>query len=167
MMPTGLEGRCLCAAVRLRATRAPLRTLACHCTFCQRLTGTAFHVESIFAAAAVEFDGAELRTWEHVSDTSGKKVFVQFCPRCGTTVGLAFERWADLRAVSRSCFDDPGTLGIDAHIWTRSAQPGVVLPAGVDCFEQARYLADGRPAVPVRHAAPVMATAAGAAAATR
>ena len=160
-MSTPLSGRCLCSSVSFRATQKPQRTLACHCTFCQRLTGTAFYVESIFPIEAVEFEGGEIRTYEHVSDTSGSRVFAHFCGRCGTTLGLTFERWPEIRAVSRSCFDAPNDIPIDAHIWTRSAQSGVALPAGVDCFALSRYMTDGQSEMPVRYENPVMSRHAG------
>ena len=154
-----LAGGCLCGQVRFAARQAPLRTFVCHCTFCQRVTGSSFYAESIFPMEAVQFNGGELRQYEHVSDGSGKKVFVQFCPTCGTTVGLTFERWPDMRAISRGCYDDPNAVDISSHIWTRSAQTGVALPPGVDCFAQARASLDGQPEVPTRHAVPVMARA--------
>jgi len=150
-----LTGRCLCSSVRFRATQKPQRTLACHCGFCQRLTGTAFYVESIFPIDAVEFEGGEIKSYAHVSDTSGKRVFAHFCARCGTTLGLTFERWPEARAVSRSCFDSPNDIAIDAHIWTRSAQSGVAVPAGVDCFSLSRYRLDGQTETPVRYENPV------------
>lgn len=159
-MSAFLTGGCLCSRVRFRASEPPLRTLACHCTFCQRLTGTSFYVESIFAVDAVAFDEGEIRTFEHTSDTSGKKVYVHFCATCGTTLGLTFERWPEIRAVSRSCFDDPNAIGIDAHIWTRSAQSGVVLPPHVDCFAESRYVPDGKAAKPIRYDEPVVVLAA-------
>lgn len=152
-----LSGGCLCSSVRFRARGMPQRTLACHCTLCQRLTGAAFYVESIFPTDSVEFEGSEIRTYEHTSDTSEKRVYAHFCARCGTTLGLTFERWPEIRAVSRSCFDAPNEIAIDAHIWTRSAQEGVVLPAGVDCYTTSRYLPNGEAEAPVRHAQPVSA----------
>jgi hypothetical protein len=151
-----LTGRCLCSSVRFRATQKPQRTLACHCTFCQRLTGTAFYVESIFPMDAVEFEGGEIKSYEHVSDSSSKRVFAHFCARCGTTLGLTFERWPEMRAVSRSCFDSPNDIAIDAHIWIRSAQSGVAIPSGVDCFALSRYTPDGSTQTPMRYENPVM-----------
>ena len=156
-MPLILEGGCLCAKVRFRATHAPLRTLVCHCTFCQRMTGSSSYAESLFPIDAVAFNGGERRTYAHTSDGSGKKVYVEFCPHCGTTLGLTFERWPDLRAVSRGCFDKPGAVEVTANIWTRSAQSGVALPAGIDCFSTARTTLDGQPQPSTRHEAPVMA----------
>lgn len=156
-----LVGGCLCSRVRFQAAQAPLRTLACHCKFCQRLTGSSFYVESIFPVDAVAFNDAEIHTFEHTSDTSGKTVYVHFCPACGTTLGLTFERWPEIRAVSRSCFDASNAIGIDAHIWTQSAQAGVVLPSGVDCFAQSRYGPTGEGATPARYDEPVMILASG------
>lgn len=155
-MPS-LQGGCLCGRVRFTVDAPPLRTFACHCTFCQRVTGSSFYAESIFPREAVHFNHGELRRYEHVSDGSGKKVFVHFCPTCGTTVGLTFERWPEMQGLSRGCYDDPNAVQVTSHIWTRSAQTGVVLPAQVDCFAEARATADGQPAQPARHAVPVPA----------
>jgi hypothetical protein len=156
-MPTLLEGGCLCGKVRFRTHQDPVRTLACHCTFCQRLTGSSFYAESLFAKDAVSFNGGPLSCYAHVSDGSGQQVFVHFCPRCGTTVTLTFEGWPDARGISRGCFDDPNAVETTSHIWTRSAQSGTALPEGVDCFDQARMLSDGQAAPATRHPVPVMA----------
>lgn len=154
-----LQGGCLCGKVRFTVSQPPLRTFACHCTFCQRVTGSAFYAESIFQRDAIQFNDGELRQYAHVSDGSQKKVFVHFCPVCGTTVGLTFERWPDMQAISRGCYDDPNAVDISSHIWTRSAQTGVVLPALVDCFAEARASLEGQPAPPARHETPVLARA--------
>jgi hypothetical protein len=82
---------------------------------------------------------------------------VHFCPRCGSTVSLTFERWPQVRGLSRGAFDDPNSVSIGSQIWTESAQTGVVLPANTDCFRQARAALDGTPLAPERHGAPVLA----------
>jgi hypothetical protein len=156
-MPSVLRGGCLCGKVRFRATRLPLRTLACHCTFCQRMTGSSFYAESLFERDAVEFNEGKLTQYEHRCDGSGKKVHLHFCPTCGTTVGLTFERWPDLRVISRGCYDDPNAVEITSHIWTRSAQTGVALPSGVACFEMARATLDGQALPSTQYTEPVMA----------
>lgn len=156
-MSTVLEGGCLCGKVRFRATQVPLRTLACHCTFCQRMTGSSFYAESLFPMEAVEFTAGKVRQYEHTSDGSGKKVFVEFCAHCGSTMGLTFERWPELRAISRGCFDHPNAVDVTANIWVRSAQTGVALPSGIDCFHGARTSADGAPEPSVTYANPIMA----------
>ena len=89
------EGGCLCGDVRYRTTANPMRVTVCHCTFCQKLTGSAYLVEPIFRRADVTLTGAAPKTYDHRSDTSHKRVTINFCERCGTTVYL------DLGTVSR------------------------------------------------------------------
>ena len=158
-MSTIHEGGCLCGSVRYRATGPALRTLVCHCRFCQRMTGTTSYAESMFQIDAVAFTGA-LSTYCHRSQTSGKEVRVHFCPACGTTVTLTFERWPEYRAISRGTFDDPDWVEVGSHIWTESAQSGVTLPADTDCFRQARARLDGSPEQPARYPHPVPANGA-------
>ena len=158
-MAVELEGGCLCGTVRFRATQAPMRTLACHCTFCQKVTGSSYFAESMFPMDAVQFNDAKMKSYEHVSDGSNKKVFVHLCPNCGTTVSLTFERWPDIRGISRGCYDNPSAVAVSSHIWTQSAQSGTALPQGVECFARARITLDGKSEPSVRHASPVMAQA--------
>lgn len=153
------EGGCLCGAVRYRATGQPLRTLTCHCRFCQKMTGSTSYAESMFPIEAVEVSG-ELSTYDHRSETSGKAVRLHFCPRCGSVVTLTFERWPEFRAISRGTFDDPNRVEIGSHIWTESAQTGVVLPEGIDCFRQARSTLEGLPLEPTRYPSPTHARSA-------
>jgi hypothetical protein len=68
-----------------------------------------------------------------------------------------------MRGLSRGCYDDPNAVDVSSHIWTRSAQTGTALPAGVDCFAGARASLEGQPEPSVRHTVPVMARAPGSA----
>ena len=156
-MSNELAGGCLCGRVRFRTNQAPMRTLACHCKFCQRMTGTSYYAESIFALESVAFNDGKMSCYEHFSENSKHKVFVNFCTNCGTTVTLTFERWPDIRAISRGCYDDPNAVEISSHIWTQSAQQGTALPEGIDCFVRAHASLDGQPEPSTKHSAPVMA----------
>ena len=136
-----------------------MRTLVCHCAFCQKLTGSSYFAESMFPMDAVQFNAGRLKSYEHVSDSSNKKVFVHFCANCGSTVSLTFERWPDVRAIARGCYDDPNAVAVSSHIWTRSAQRGTALPEGVECFAKARMTLDNEAEPSVTHVSPVMANA--------
>lgn len=153
-MENSYEGGCLCGAVRYVARDQPIRTIACHCRFCQRFTGSAMNVEAIFPKASVTFTREEPRTFTHRSEGSGKLVFVHFCGECGTAVSLTFERFPDARAVMRGTLDHPNSVRIDAHIYTRSAQIGTVLPADIDCFEEHRLDLEGSPRTPRTYSHP-------------
>jgi len=150
------EGGCLCGVVRYRARSPALRTLVCHSHFCQKMTGSTSYAESMFPVDAVEFTG-QLSIYDHKSESSEKAVHVHFCAKCGTTVTLTFERWPEYRAISRGTFDAPDWVPIGSHIWTESAQTGVILPADTDCFRHARAKLDGTPVAPTRYSAHVEA----------
>jgi hypothetical protein len=145
------EGGCLCGAIRFRATAPPVRTTICHCTFCQRLTGSAFLVEPIFKAEDVASTGAPPKTYERRSEGSGKRVRVSFCGCCGVSLFLAFERFPGVVGVFGGAFDDPNWfdrgLGACRHIFTRHAQKGVAVPPDVQVHEDHALELDGRPNV--------------------
>ena len=156
-MTTYRDGGCLCGSVRFRAEGRPMRTLVCHCRFCQRVTGSTSYAESMYPIDSVQFSGAAMAQYSHTSEGSSKQVHVHFCSKCSTALTLTFERWPEYRAISRGSFDDPNSVAIGSHIWVSSAQTGVVLPAETECFQFARASLDGTPQNPVRHAAPQLA----------
>jgi hypothetical protein len=148
-MPTIHEGGCLCGAVRYRTIAEPVRVMICHCSFCQRLTGSAYLVEPIFKREHVKFEGAQTSTFDHCSDTSAKRVTVHFCGTCATTVCLEVERFPNILGLCGGTFDDPNWFarGADtcSHIFTRSAQNGVSLPSGYPLYEEHALQTDGKP----------------------
>jgi len=151
-MSSGHEGGCLCGDVRYQVAAAPLRVTICHCTFCQRFTGSAFLVEPIFRKEHLVFAGMTPRTYDHRSDSSHKRVTLHFCGRCATTLSLSFERFPDFVGVCGGTFDDPNWFARGPktcrHIFTRSAQQGVVLPAGLEIYLEHAMQLDGTPSKP-------------------
>src|SRR5215813_12481221 len=151
-MSTMHPGRCLCGDVSYKALADPLRVTICHCRFCQRFTGSAYLVEPIFRKTEVVFEGVRAKTYEHRSDSSGKRITVQFCGRCGTTLCLDLERFPDIVGICAGTFDDPNWFellpGRHRHIFVRSAQRGVTLPAGVDLYAGHALQLDGSPNQP-------------------
>jgi hypothetical protein len=129
------EGGCLCGAVRYRAMGQPVRATVCHCTFCQRVTGSAFGLWVTYRKENVAIAG-EYATYEHRSDESGRWIRMEFCPRCGTSFGATFERTSELRSQLGGTFDETGWIGVTRHIWTRSALPWVPIPEDLPHFEK-------------------------------
>ena len=146
-------GGCLCGEVRYKALSEPVRVTICHCTFCQRITGSAFLVEPVFRKEDVVFSGASLKTYDHRSDTSRKRVSLNFCGKCGTTIYLDLERFPDIVGLFGGTFDNPNWFdrgqGKCRHIFTRSAQDGVLIPANVDTFTEHALEVDGTPNKPI------------------
>lgn len=53
------DGACRCGGVRFKVTGAPMTTMACHCTGCQRMTASAFSLSALYPAAAFEVTAGE------------------------------------------------------------------------------------------------------------
>jgi hypothetical protein len=126
-------GGCLCGAVRYRASTPPSRTVACHCTFCQRATGSAFALWPVFRQDSLEIDGT-LSTYETRSDESGRWIRLHFCPKCGTTIGSHWQEERGEIALLAGTFDDTSGVGVDYHVWTRSKQHWFELPPAAKTF---------------------------------
>ncbi len=134
------EGGCVCGAVRYAVSGDPLRVTVCHCTWCQRRTGSGFAVEPAFWADKVVVSGGPLTKYRHVSDESGRWLDIEFCPACGTTIGMTLEWRPGIRLIDAGTFDDPGWIRSDRHlfrhIFMRSAQRWSIVPDGVEKYEQ-------------------------------
>jgi len=48
------EGGCRCGRVRVKVTAAPLITMACHCTGCQRMSASAFSLSAAIPTPGFE-----------------------------------------------------------------------------------------------------------------
>jgi hypothetical protein len=71
------DGGCRCGAVRFRVKGRPLITMACHCTGCQKMTGSAFSLSSFHA-----LESFELLQGETVLGGLKKDLKHHFCPDC-------------------------------------------------------------------------------------
>ena len=153
-MPQLHRGGCLCGDVRYRTVGSPERTTICHCTFCQRLTGSAFLVEPVFATSNVVIEQGALASYEHRSPAHGRRLTVHFCARCGSRIGLSFERFPGFVGICGGTFDDPHWFKPDRHIFTQTAVPWMVFPPDVACYRQHAIRLDGTPEDPWQEPVP-------------
>jgi hypothetical protein len=122
------EGGCTCRTVRYRMTSRPLFVNCCHCTWCQRETGSAFAINAMIEADRVEL----LRGAVDVVDTpslSGKGQKIARCPHCRIALWSNYGGAGDaVRFVRVGTLDARNRLPPDVHIFTSTKQPWVVLP---------------------------------------
>jgi hypothetical protein len=121
-----IAGACACGEIQFRLTGAPIVTHACHCTQCQRETGSAFAVNLMIEADRLVVDaGAPERTGDDVAA----------CPRCQTRL-WAYHRMFGEKAV----FVKAGVLSRgrapDVHCFTSTKQPWLPLPEGVPAYAE-------------------------------
>ncbi|HVY89277.1 MAG TPA: GFA family protein [Hyphomonadaceae bacterium] len=79
------EGGCTCGQVRYRLTGEPVFLTICHCTECQRQSGSAFGMSMRMRREDVTVTRGELKSWTRIAD-NGNAVGLAFCANCGTRI---------------------------------------------------------------------------------
>jgi hypothetical protein len=79
------EGGCTCGAVRYRLSGEPVFLTICHCSECQRQSGSAFGMSMRMRRSDVAVIQGELKHWERGAD-NGNTVGLAFCGQCGTRI---------------------------------------------------------------------------------
>ena len=127
----GLDGGCPCREVRYRMTSGPMFVNCCHCTWCQRETGTAFALNALIEADRVELLSGEPEVIL-TPTLSGKGQKISRCPTCRVAVWSNYAGAGDaVRFVRVGTLDDPDRLPPDIHIFTKSKQAWVRLSGDV------------------------------------
>lgn len=124
------EGGCTCGAVRYRLNARPMFVHCCHCTWCQRETGSAFVINALIEADAVDVPRGNPERFT-VPSASGNGQHLWCCAKCRTTLWSHYGgAGAAVNFVRVGTLDDPSFAPPDVHIYTSTKQSWVVLPAG-------------------------------------
>jgi hypothetical protein len=129
------EGGCACRALRYRMRTPPLVVHCCHCTWCQRETGTAFALNAVIEADRVELLAGEVDVVDTPS-ASGRGQKIARCGTCRVALWSNYAQGGDSRFIRVGTLDDPTLCPPDIHIYTSTRQPWVVLPAGARAFPE-------------------------------
>jgi hypothetical protein len=114
----------------------PLFVHCCHCSWCQRETGTAFALNAMVEADRVQVLEGKVRIVDTPSN-SGKGQRIARCPNCWVALWSNYAGAGDgVRFMRVGTLDDSGALTPDVHIFTSSKQPWVELPAGARVFAE-------------------------------
>ena len=108
----------------------------CHCRWCQRETGASYALN-----AMMEFDRVCLTKGDvavvDVPSESGKGQRIARCPHCRIALWSNYAGAGDkVRFVRVGTLDDPDLLTPDAHIYTSTKQPWIVLSPDTPSFPE-------------------------------
>ena len=130
------EGGCDCRHIRYRIESAPLIVHCCHCRWCQRESGASFALNAMIEADRVTNLAGEPEIVPTPSD-SGLGQQIARCPKCRIAVWSHYAGSGPVtRFVRVGTLDHPDALPPDAHIFTASKQPWVVIPPGSPAFAE-------------------------------
>lgn len=133
-MVTKHTGGCQCGAIRYEFSGDPKLVVACHCTDCQRQSGSAFGMTLVVDEADFRLTQGELKTFSSES-AAGRAKLGAFCPDCGTRIYHKPEWRKGSVSVKPGTLDDTQWLQPTVHLWTNSKQGWVTIPDGVKTFE--------------------------------
>jgi hypothetical protein len=128
--PSSLQGGCTCGKVRYELASGPMFVHCCHCSWCQRETGSAFALNALIESDRVSLISGKPERVDTPSD-SGKGQAVWRCPDCRVALWSNYSGSGERVHFVRVGTLDPGHgLEPDIHIYTSTKQPWVILPEG-------------------------------------
>lgn len=136
-------GRCTCGEVEYELTAAPMFVHCCHCSWCQRETGSAFAINALIETENVVVRRGCTETIT-VPSNSGMGQNICRCPSCKTAL------WSQYGAAKDNvCFVRVGTLNNpnacppDIHIFTSTKQKWLQLddsvPVMTEYYQRSKY----------------------------
>ena len=121
-MADTFTGGCMCGAIRYTVS-APITELrACHCTNCQKGSGTGAAENAVIPSAAFRLEKGTLKRYASRAD-SGRTLYRYFCGDCGSPIYSQRETMPEMIALRVGALDHAGDMKITTNIWTRSARP--------------------------------------------
>jgi hypothetical protein len=120
------RGGCQCGSIRYALSADPIMTYACHCTICQRQSGSAFGMAAVFDGASLSLSGIEPSHFVRLGH--GRQFRCHFCPRCGTRL---YHQWFTengnypFLSLKPGTLDDTSWFRPGCHVWIQHAQPWI------------------------------------------
>lgn len=110
-----LSGGCVCGAVAYSVEDAFSYAMMCHCTDCQKATGSAFKPMGGIRFEDFEVTGGS----EHVTTRGEPEAHDAFCARCGSLM-WSVVRGGEWVHVTYGTLTDAPSLAPQSHIFVRS-----------------------------------------------
>ena len=130
-----LTGGCQCGHVRYRLDRAPFSVHCCHCTDCQRETGSGFAINGLCDGRELTVLQGEVETIDTPSNSGAGQVIAR-CPICKVALWSHYSSSKEHVAFMRcGTLDTSSAVEPDVHIFVRSKLPWVKLPEGVKAYD--------------------------------
>ena len=126
-------GGCLCGAVRFKVSGAPIRMAQCHCSDCQKASGTGHMSNAIFNASDVEINGTT-SSYASLAD-SGNTLTRHFCPTCGGRVFLYSQARPGMIVMAAGAFDDMSWFRPEMVLFTKRRPAWDMTTADVPNFD--------------------------------
>ena len=127
---------CSCGQLNATVTEAPIRVSICHCTDCQRRTGSVFASQARFPKDAVKIAGSSTQ-YIRLDEEGRKKATFHFCPHCSAILYWQLEAEEGMILIPVGAFADPGFPTPTVSVWEREQTClGIPCPRTLNIFNQ-------------------------------
>jgi hypothetical protein len=130
-----ISGSCLCGAIKYTCAAQAVMVAACHCSHCQKQSGSAFSVNVAIPKGSLQFTAGKAAIYKD-KGSSGMPVYRHFCSGCGSPLFSDVVATPQLDWLKAGTLDDASWVKPVANIWCNSAQSWVTYPEGVAKFPQ-------------------------------
>ena len=130
-MTTEVTGGCQCGYIRYSIKDTPMRLNICHCTDCQKQSGSAFGMSLVIQPEQLTIVSGTVKEFQTTTD-SGRPKTCAFCPECGVRI---YNRTSALCSIKAGTLDDTSHLKPDAQYWTKSRQHWSVLSPAIPSYD--------------------------------
>jgi hypothetical protein len=127
-----IEGGCRCGKVRYSAEAEPIFAGICHCTSCQKTTGTSFSAVVAIPAPALTVTGT-VKVFDSKGDT-GQGTHSSFCPECGSPLLGTADVMPNVVMIRAGTMDDSSWVQPSMQIYCDSKMPWVALGGDLQSF---------------------------------
>jgi len=136
-MSDSITGSCLCGAIRYSISQAPDKIVACHCTHCQKASGSGASYNVVVPSAAVSFTAGKPKLF---SDTaaSGNTLYRYFCGDCGSPIYSQRAKAPEVMVLKVGTLDAPTNLNVVMNLWTNSAPPWLYRDPTIEHYPENR-----------------------------
>ncbi len=119
-----IDGRCHCGSITYEAEIDSDNVRICHCTDCQRLSGTAFRISVGTPEANFALLSGSPKTYVKTGESGARRAQV-FCPECGSQIYATAAEGDGPKVFNlrTGTIDQRDRLVPRSQIWRRSAQP--------------------------------------------
>jgi hypothetical protein len=111
-----VKAQCACKAVSIELSSEPIRTLFCHCDYCQRMTGSLGNAIAVFKETDIAaMSDIFLELDPEMADWPGVRKYL--CPNCYSTVHWVNPKaFPEMRLVSLGCLENPSAFKLGRSV---------------------------------------------------
>ncbi|NMP30213.1 GFA family protein [Thalassotalea sp. M1531] len=115
-----ITGGCHCGEIQYQAEVDSDKVMICHCTDCQRLSGSAFRTVVVSKLDGLEITRGQVKEYVKTAD-SGNQRAQGFCGNCGSAIyATSVEAGPKVYGIRLGTVDQQSNLPPKAQIWCRS-----------------------------------------------